>query len=289
MVTRTPDNPTPRGTRYLYVLGLLATGVGLLLLLLPIMDTALRPVGAVALLFGVLLVGSYFLGRLKAEMSADNRAPEPTWHKPAHGSAGYGSLPVSDAPVLAGPRSALAGAAVATPPVQAPPAALPPLPLAPAPAAPDIAAPASPATSWTPALFDRMSAQQFDAVCEALFAQGGFETRSQSHGAAGGVTIWLYSRHAQQGKDSPVAVALCKQWPGQPVGVRELHPLLELMASRQLKRGTCATSAFCTDNARKFAKYNSINLLDRQGVLDLIARRSPVQQQTLLALAQANS
>ncbi len=288
MVTRTPDNPTPRGTRYLYVLGLVATGLGFLLLLLPIMDTALRPVGAVALLFGILLVGSYFLGRLKAEMSADNRAPEPTWRKPAHGSAGYGSLPVSDAPLMAGSRSALTGPAVVTP-VQVPPAALHPLPPAPPPAAPAIAVPAGPAISWTPELFDRMSAQQFDAVCEALFAQGGFETRSQSHGTAGGATIWLYSRHAQQGKDSPVAVALCKQWPGQPVGVRELHPLLELMASRQLKRGTCATSAFCTDNARKFAKYNSINLLDRQAVLDLIARRSPVQQQTLLALAQGNS
>lgn len=282
MVNRTPDNPTPRGTRYLYVLGLTAIGVGFLLLL-PILDTGARPAGAVALLLGVVLVGSYFLGRLKAEMSADNRAPEPTWRKPAHGSAGYGSLPISDAPVMTGPRGALAGPVVATP-VPAHPAALPPLPPVQPPAAP-----AGPATSWTPALFDRMSAQQFDAVCEALFAQGGFETRSQSHGAAGGVTIWLYSRHAQQGKDSPVAVALCKQWPGQPVGVRELHPLLELMASRQLKRGTCATSAFCTENARKFAKYNSINLLDRQAVLDLIARRSPVQQQTLLALAQANS
>lgn len=288
MVTRTPDNPTSRGARYLYVLGLVATGLGFLVLLLPMVDTTWRPVGAAALLLGILLVGSYFLGRLKAEMSADNRASEPTWRKPAHGSAGYGSLPVSDAPVMTGPRSALTGPAVATP-VQAPPAALPPLPPAPPPAAPAIAVPASPATSWTPALFDRMSAQQFDAVCEALFAQGGFETRSQSHGAAGGVTIWLYSRHAQQGKDSPVAVALCKQWPGQPVGVRELHPLLELMASRQLKRGTCATSAFCTENARKFAKYNSINLLDRQAVMDLIARRSPVQQQTLLALAQTNS
>lgn len=284
MVTRTPDNPPPRGTRYLYVLGLVATGLGFLVLLLPMVDTRWRPVGAAALLLGILLVGSYFLGRLKAEMSADNRAPEPTWRKPAHGSAGYGSLPVSDAPVMTGPRGALAGPALTTP-VQAPPAALPPLP----PAAPAIALPESPATNWTPALFDRMSAQQFDAVCEALFAQGGFETRSQSHGAAGGVTIWLYSRHAQQGKDSPVAVALCKQWPGQPVGVRELHPLLELMASRQLKRGTCATSALCTDNARKFAKYNGINLLDRQAVLDLIARRSPVQQQTLLALAQDNS
>jgi restriction system protein len=285
MVTRTPDNPIPRGARYSYLLGLVAMGLGIILLL-PVMDTALRPAGAVALLLGILLVGSYFLGRLKAEMTADNRAIEPTWRKPAHGSAGYGSLPVSDAPA-AGSRRPLAGPAAVNA-GQAFKAAPPALPLATTPAAPAIAVSAGRATAWTPALFDRMSAQQFDAVCEALFAQGGFETRSQSHGVAGGVTIWLYSRHAQQGKDNPVAVALCKQWPGQPVGVRELHPLLDLMASRQLKRGTCATSSICTDNARKFAKYNSINLLDRQAVLDLIARRSPTQQQALLALAQGN-
>jgi restriction system protein len=58
------------------------------------------------------------------------------------------------------------------------------------------------------------------------------------------------------------------------------------MASRQLKRGTCATSSICTEDARKFAKTVGINLLDRQAVLDLIARRSPMQQQALLALAQ---
>lgn len=282
MVARTPDNPPPRGARHLYVLGLVATGLGFILMLLPMVETALRPVGAVALLLGILLVGSYFLGRLKAEISADNRASEPTWHKPAHGSAGYGSLPVSDAPV-AGKRGALTGPADATP---VPKAGLLPLPPASPAAARTIAVPASAATSWTLSLFDRMSAQQFDAVCEALFAQGGFETRSQSHGVAGGVTIWLYSRHAQQGKDEPVAVALCKQWPGQPVGVQELHPLLNLMAARQLKRGTCATSSTCTDDARKFAKNVGINLLDRQAVLHLIARRSPIQQQALLALAQ---
>ncbi|WP_370868866.1 restriction endonuclease [Polaromonas sp.] len=39
-------------------------------------------------------------------------------------------------------------------------------------------------------------------MCEALFAQAGFETRSQSHGADGGVDIWLHSANAQ----GPVAV-----------------------------------------------------------------------------------
>jgi restriction system protein len=130
-----------------------------------------------------------------------------------------------------------------------------------------------------------MSPQQFDAVCQTLFAQSGLETRVQSHGAAGGVTIWLHSRNAQQGKDSPVAVAVCKLWRGLPLTVREIHPLLALMTERQLKRSTYATASSFTENARKFAKYNGINALDRSGLLALIATRTPAQQQALLALA----
>lgn len=144
---------------------------------------------------------------------------------------------------------------------------------------------AAPAPLWGPDIFDTLSAPQFDAVCEALLAQAGFETRCQSHGAAGGVTLWLYSRHAQQGKDSLVAVAQCKQWPGQPLGVKEIHPLLEVMQARQLQRGTYATSSSYTDNARKFAKYHGLNLLDREALLGLIATRTTGQQQALLALA----
>ncbi|WP_269632134.1 restriction endonuclease [Pelomonas sp. BJYL3] len=33
--------------------------------------------------------------------------------------------------------------------------------------------------------------RRFEAVVEALFKQVGFETKSQSHGADGGIDIWL--------------------------------------------------------------------------------------------------
>lgn len=282
MVTRTPAHLAQRGGRYLYVLGLVAMGLGIILLL-PIMEPALRPVGAVMLLFGLVLAGSYFVGRLKAEISADNLALEPTWRKPAHGAAGYGNLPAADAPA----------------PVQPPARATPVLTASAQPSASNdkavprtalahVTVPAStPARAiWTSAMFDHMSPQQFDALCETLLGQGGFETRSQSHGAAGGATIWLYSRHAQQGKNSPVAVVLCRQWPGQSVGPRELQPLLELMNAHHLTRGTCATLSSCSESVRKFAKLKGINLLDRNAVLDLITRRTPAQQQALLARVQ---
>jgi restriction system protein len=274
--------------RSLFTIGLLAVAIGMTLLVMSLNQRSLLPAGAAALLLGVVLVGSYLTDRLQAEAFVDPLAFEPPWSKLARG-AGPPRLPAPGKLAVA-PGTAFsldklmdfpAAPATSRPAPSTPAARSGPAPT-PTPTPAPVVQP-----SWTPALFDQVSAQQFDAVCEALFAQGGFEIRGQSHGAAGGVTLWLYSRHAQQGKDSPAAVAWCKQWSGQPVGVRELHPLLDLMRSRQLKRGTCATSSVCSENARKFAKDNGINLMDRTGLLALIAGRTPAQQQALLALARA--
>jgi restriction system protein len=264
----------------------LATGVGLLILSLQQRD--LRIAGAVCLLLGVVLTGGYLTIRLFSGMYADPLAYEPPWAKlgrgegpprlPAPGKlAAPPSTPVAidkliDFPEPAPPRR---------PPIQP----TPPTPPKPPMSASKVAAGPAPASTWTAELFDRMSPQQFDAFCLTLFAQSGLETRAQSHGAAGGVTIWLHSRNAQQGKDSPVAVAVCKLWPGQQLAVRDIHPLLALMTARQLKRATYATASSFTENARKFAKYNNINALDRSGLLALIATRTSAQQQILMTLA----
>jgi hypothetical protein len=278
MASRTPDR-SRQGLTFARILGLVLVVLGSALLLMPDLDRNLRTAGAGAVLAGVVVLGSHVLRQLKAQLMADGPLLEPAFHKPAHGASNFGS---STAPRLArlappGPaREPGPAATPLTPPVQTPPPAVPmPLP--------------APPLAWGHEIFETMSAQQFEAVCEALFAQGGFGTRCQSHGAAGGVTIWLHSRHAQQGKNIPVAVAHCKQWRGHPVGVREMHPLLELMETRQLKRGTYATSSVYTENARKFARYHSINALDRAGLLGLIAARTPAQQQALLVIARAGS
>lgn len=279
MAVSTPGRPVKPSPvyRYLFAIGLLAVAIGVTLLVMSMKERVWLPAGAAALLLGVVLVGSYLTDRLQAEAFVDPLAFEPPWSKLARG-AGPPRLPAPGKLAVAPGTAFSIDKLIDFPATTA--ASRPARPARSVPPPPPVAPP-----SWTPALFDQVSAQQFDAVCEALFAQGGFETRSQSHGAAGGVTIWLYSRHAQQGKDSPAAVAWCKQWSGQPVGVRELHPLLDLMRSRELKRGTCATSSICSENARKFAKDNGINLLDRNGLLALIAGRTPAQQQALLALA----
>ena len=134
---------------------------------------------------------------------------------------------------------------------------------------------------WSRQVFEDIEGRRFEAVCEQLFGQAGFETRSQPHGADGGVDIWLHSRHAQ----GPAAIVRCKHWHGQPVGVRELREFHGVMASHQLKRGTYATSSTFAADAARFAKENGINALDADRLLALIAKRTPQQQGDLLATA----
>lgn len=134
---------------------------------------------------------------------------------------------------------------------------------------------------WTPEVFAAIEWRRFEAVVEALFGQAGFETRSQSHGADGGVDIWLHSKNAE----GPVSVVQCKHWQGKPVGVKEMREFFGVMASHGLKRGTYATTSRYTPDALVFAKANGINAQDGDGLLKLIAQRTPEQQARLLDVA----
>lgn len=144
-----------------------------------------------------------------------------------------------------------------------------------------VAPPRQAATSWSPAVFAAIEWRRFEAVCEKLFGQAGFETKSQSHGADGGVDIWLHSRNTEE----PVAVVQCKHWQGKAVGVKELREFFGVMASHKLTRGTYATTSTYTADAQQFAKDNGVSALDGKGLLALIAKRTPEQQQELLDVA----
>jgi restriction system protein len=145
----------------------------------------------------------------------------------------------------------------------------------------DASAPERP-TAWSAAVFDVIEWRRFEALCEWLFGQAGFETKSQSHGADGGIDIWLHSKNYP---DGPVKVVQCKHWSRKQVGVGEVRALLGSMTDRKVKRGIFATTSVFTDDAKAFARHNGIQLLDRRGLLELIAQRTPEQQQELLAVA----
>lgn len=134
---------------------------------------------------------------------------------------------------------------------------------------------------WSPEVFAAIEWRRFEAVVEALFGQAGFETRSQSHGADGGVDIWLHSKNAE----GPVSVVQCKHWQGKPVGVKEMREFFGVMTAHGLKRGTYATTSRYTADALAFAQANGINAQDGDGLLKLIALRTPEQQARLLEVA----
>ena len=135
--------------------------------------------------------------------------------------------------------------------------------------------------TWRAAIFDVIEWRRFEAVVEALFQQAGFETKSQSHGADEGIDVWLYSRN---NPGAAVSVVQCKHWQGKRVGVDKIRELRGVMAAKNVSRGQFATTSTFTEDAITFAKDNCINLLDVQGLLDLIATRTEDQQDALLAV-----
>jgi restriction system protein len=185
--------------------------------------------------------------------------------------------PISELSLSAPPRTS-----PVAPPIAARPAVAPATPIEPPRSAPD-APPARP-SAWGPEVLRVIEWRRFEALVEALFAQAGFLTRSQSHGADGGVDIWLHSKHQPDG--SPVSIVQCKHWSdSKPVGVDKIRELRGVMAAHQIRRGQFACTARYTDAAREFARDNQIHLLDGAALLDLIAKRTPDQQQALLDVA----
>mgnify|MGYP006286993685 CR=1 FL=1 len=69
------------------------------------------------------------------------------------------------------------------------------------------------------------------------------------------------------------------------MGVKELREFYGVMASHNILRGTFATTSTYSSDAAQFAKANHINALDGKGLLALIAKRTPEQQQALLEVA----
>jgi restriction system protein len=137
-------------------------------------------------------------------------------------------------------------------------------------------------SSWGPGVFRVIEWRRFEAIVELLFQQAGMETRSQSHGADGGVDIWLYSR-----QQPAIAVGLvhCKHWVSKSVGVEKIRELRGVMAARRVGRGIFATTSTFTADAAQFGRDNRIDLLDVDRLLSLIARRTPEQQRELLDVA----
>ena len=214
----------------------------------------LIPIGVLMLAAGGVLL---WLGRRAASKSAPLVAPRSNQLRPVAtgGYAATGGTPVDRAPTELERASRIEP--VFPSPRQAP-------------------------VTWGAEVFNVIEWRRFEALVEALFQQAGFETQSQSHGADEGIDVWLYSRN-QPG--SPVSIVQCKHWSGKRVGVDKIRELRGVMASKDIRRGQFATTSTFTPEAAAFARDNGINLLDVDGLLALIGKRTAEQQAALLTVA----
>jgi restriction system protein len=139
-----------------------------------------------------------------------------------------------------------------------------------------------PPQAWCVEVFDLIEWRRFEHVVEALFAQAGFETRTQPCGADGGVDIWLHSKNRG---GAAVSIVQCKHWTVWKVGVKPVRELRGVMAAHGIARGQFVTTSRYSTEARAFARDNGIMLHDARSLLELIASRDARQQQDLLRVA----
>lgn len=213
---------------------------------------ALRPAGWAALALGAVLLGLHYLTAREAPLPD----VEPVARRSPLGKVAQPAPPSA-------PRREPVFASATSQPKHSPPEAGP-----------------RQEQQWSPAVLAAIEWRRFEAVCEALYAQAGFTTRSQSHGADGGVDIWLHSKHT----DVP-RIVQCKHWQTKSVSVKEMREFFGVMASHQLKSGTYVTSSTFSAEAIAFAKTNGIHAQDGAALLELISKRTPEQQAALLAVA----
>jgi restriction system protein len=156
MASSRKNKSNKKGMDTLLEKGLLVAGAGVAVLLWPLFLGSIPLLKPVAqglrgfawplVILGLVLIAVHFAFKNKAAKTADLPATAATQREPV-----------------------LLHTALATAPISSPATALP-----------------LPATAWSPAVFAAIEWRRFEAVCEALFAQAGFSTRSQSHGADGG-------------------------------------------------------------------------------------------------------
>lgn len=139
-----------------------------------------------------------------------------------------------------------------------------------------------PPESWCAEVFDLIEWRRFEHLVEALFAQAGFETRSQPCGADGGVDIWLHSKNRG---GAAVSIVQCKHWTVWKIGVKAIRELRGVMAAHGIARGQFVTTSGYTAEAREFARDNGIALHDTRSLLALIASRDAEQQRALLRVS----
>lgn len=109
-----------------------------------------------------------------------------------------------------------------------------------------------------------LSWRRFESLVSEVFRRQGYTVLDNiDDGPDGGVDIVLR-------KDGQVVFVQCKHWKSKQVGVKIVRELLGSMASKKVDKGIVATFGGFTQEARDFARSNSIQLIDGNELARLI-------------------
>lgn len=139
-------------------------------------------------------------------------------------------------------------------------------------------------TEWSLKLIRDIEWKCFEDICLACFQEIGMRAHATGLGADGGVDIMLYNEHDP---NKIVSVVQCKAWSHKPVSVHKIRELLGVMTDVGCSEGVFITTSSYTNNAKKFAERNNIDLLAPSRLLKLIQSLPNEKQAMLLEKATA--
>lgn len=127
-------------------------------------------------------------------------------------------------------------------------------------------------------ILDQLDWRHFELLVEGMFRlEGRFPSRLRA-GADGGIDLVL--RDAPEG---PVAaIVQCKAWKAYSVGVKPVRELFGVMAAEGTPQGYLLTSGSFTSEAREFAKFKPLELIDGHGLLERLDRLEDSARSALL-------
>ncbi|MFL6714729.1 MAG: restriction endonuclease [Burkholderiaceae bacterium] len=138
-----------------------------------------------------------------------------------------------------------------------------------------------PIERWTVDALRELEWKRFELVCARYYELAGFRTQTLRCGPDGGIDIRLFRADPAQ----PLAIVQCKAWNSSRVGVAPVRELLGVMAAEKIGRGIFATTSTFTEEARRFAEGNPIQLLDGPDLIDKIGALPDAARLSLLRFA----
>ncbi len=135
--------------------------------------------------------------------------------------------------------------------------------------------------AWTLDNLQALEWRRFEIVCVAFLRHLGFDAHETCFGADGGVDIKLH----KDGIDTPVGVCQCKAWKTRDVGVQPVRELFGVMAAAGVPNGVFMTTSAYTEEARRFAHGQKLELISGRDLIAYIQSLSPERQTELAAVA----